>query len=158
MARSLLFSLFLCLAAASPVPQNQYVPDGQCCFALQDTLTGSILQQSKAGGYVYFNGGFPNGWYCIEPYNDRKLLWDDYGNTCFVNPEKQFVCLDPTPSGDKWTLVKQNNSRILARNGDSTFWACPVKTGVELVFVPQKADKTGCRKLNLKANTLKGAC
>jgi hypothetical protein len=160
MVRSILFGLFLGLAAASPTPKAHSVPAGQCCFELQDSSTNAILQQSKAGGYTYFNGGFTNGWYCVKPGDNQKLLFDNYGNTCFLNPQEQVVCLDPTPSSDEWTLVKQNGSKVLARNGDTGFWACPATSGSgELVFGPPKSSKSsGCRKLNLKARSPQGKC
>ncbi|KAI9167619.1 hypothetical protein HJFPF1_03752 [Paramyrothecium foliicola] len=158
MALPIVFSLLFCLAAASPMPQTQHVPAGQCCFGLQDSGSSAILQQDRRNGDVYLKSTFTNGWFCTEPSTNRKLLFDDENNTCFTNPSGQFICFDPIPSGDQWTLEKQGSSRLLARDGSVDFWACPNKAGGEILFVQGKKDKTGCRKLNLKAHTLKGAC
>jgi hypothetical protein len=160
MARFLLFSLLSYLAIASPLPQSQQVPSGACCFNLQDGASKKTVQQGVApfSGELYFNGGFANGWYCVEPSTNNKLLWDEKRNTCFINSSQQFLCHDPTPSDDQWALAKQGSSRLLTRNGDTTFLACPAPNGAERLYWAKKADKSGCRNVQLKAQNLKGAC
>ncbi|KAG5979582.1 hypothetical protein E4U55_005008 [Claviceps digitariae] len=145
------FSL-LSTAAAVALPLNEqgFVPPGGCCFTLHDAATDRIIKQTKNNGFLTLSGDNPDGWYCIDLSDTRKVLWDAFNNACFINPDQAFQCLDPIPSSDVWGIQDANEGALVAVNGRTDFYACG-----EGVYTNDKGD---CRGLKLKASGLQGSC
>ncbi|EFZ01676.1 hypothetical protein X797_010820 [Metarhizium robertsii] len=140
-----------CLA----LPRHDVRPD-TCCFTLHDSSTGEIVRQQTSSGFLYLGGSQPTGWYCIKLSDPNKILWDAFNNACFVNPDKVFQCLDPTPSNDSWGIEQSGSDVLVVVNRDSSFKVCPTDSG-NMIYTSAKKDE-GCRSLTLKAEGLKGSC
>lgn len=152
-----LLTLTLLPAASAVALPRQYVPPNTCCFTLHDSSTGQIVQQQTSSGFLYLGGTQPTGWYCINLSDPNKILWDAFNNACFVNPDKVFQCLDPTPSNDEWSIQQSGGSVLVVVNNQSGFEVCPSDSG-NLIFTNGKADTSRCRAVTLKAQGLKGSC
>ncbi|KAK7413399.1 hypothetical protein QQX98_007701 [Neonectria punicea] len=151
--------LFCSLAAAAVLPRvNQDVPAGHCCFTLNEASTGAIVQENKVNGFLYLNGGKPNGWYCINLSNSQNILLDDFNNACFLAPDGLFQCLDPTIGPNSWTLKKSGSNTLLAHDGSTTFTSCPNKNPGQLLYGIKSGDSSQCKKITLKAKGFKGTC
>ncbi|EFY90151.1 hypothetical protein MAC_03909 [Metarhizium acridum CQMa 102] len=137
------------------LPQQDVRPD-TCCFTIHDSSSGEIIRQQTSSGFLYLGGSQPTGWYCINLSDPNKILWDAFNNACFVNPDKVFQCLDPTPSNDSWGIEQSGGEVLVVVNGDSLFKVCPADSG-SIIFTSARKDAS-CRGLTLKAKGLKGSC
>ncbi|KAG6005925.1 hypothetical protein E4U43_000526 [Claviceps pusilla] len=146
------FSLLPTTAAAIALPLGKrgFVPSDSCCFTLHDASTNLTIKQTKNNGFLTLSGDNPDGWYCINLSDSRRVLWDASNNACFINPDQAFQCLDPTPSSDVWSIQDAREGALVAVNDRTDFHACG-----EGVFTD---DKGGCRGLKLKATGLQGSC
>ncbi|KAH6609643.1 hypothetical protein Trco_002989 [Trichoderma cornu-damae] len=149
------------LSSAAVIPRNYDVPAGYCCFALADVSTGKTIQQNKEYGFLYLDASQPKGWYCLNPSGSRPILWDDNNNACIIAWDGHFQCLDPTPGDDEWSLghVGTSNSTrlLLLHNSSSAYQACPNRDRGEIISSGAPAT-AGCRKIQLEATGLEGAC
>ncbi|CAM1501120.1 Fc.00g102820.m01.CDS01 [Cosmosporella sp. VM-42] len=155
-----LLALFCTVAAAAVLPRHN-VPSGSCCFNLYDDHTGAIVQQDKPNGDLYFNSKFPAGWYCIDLADSRNILFDDFGNACFLRPNSkgqsvgELVCLDPTPGFNSWTLSSTNR---LQHDGITTWWSCPSPTSGNWIYGQVEGSTSSCKQIRLKAKGFQGTC
>jgi hypothetical protein len=135
------------------------VPDGLCCFRLQDSSTGAFAQQDYHSGYLYFNANQPRGLYCFDFQHRPDILYDPYYNACILSGNKgQFQCLDPIAGGDTWKLRRQGDKVVLEDYGSTKFSACDSNPG-EAIFGPVPPAGMQCRKdLQLEAVYIKGDC
>ena len=92
----------------------------------------------------------------LDDHSTADILRDNFYNACFMRPNAQFVCLDPTPGANKFTLV--NGRTALAHDGITGFKACPNTGGGELVWGSGKANAASCRAIQLKPEGFKGTC
>lgn len=150
-------ALFASCALGAVLPRVQSVPDGACCFTLRDTTSNKVIQQDKTNGNVYFDAGAPQGWYCINLSDSRDVLLDHLNNACIISIENRFLCLDPTMGVVSWTLDDSDGTALLAHDGETSYHACPNKSGGELLWGNDK-KATGCRTVSLKAQGFKGTC
>ena len=145
------FSLLPTAAAiVLPLGKRGFVPPDSCCFTLHDATTNRIIKQTKHNGYLTLFGNNPDGWYCINLSDSRKVLWDAFNNACFINPDQAFQCLDPIPSSDVWSILNAREGALVAVNGMTDFDACEDEVYTN--------DKGGCRGIKLKAAGLQGSC
>lgn len=158
MLLSTILSLLTPAVSGLVVPRagGQDVPANQCCFTLHDATSGNIVKQNTRTGYLFLGGNQPDGWYCIDLSDPDKILWDDFNNACFVNPDKSFQCLDPIPSSDEWSLQQSGSDVFIVVNGKSGYEVCPNEENA--IYTSDKSDKSQCRNLKLKAQGLKGTC
>ncbi|TQW00734.1 hypothetical protein IF1G_00665 [Cordyceps javanica] len=148
------------LGAAISARQDTPVPNGFCCFHLQDTTTGKHVQQDARTGYVYLDdASLPEGWYCINQNAGSNVLYDRRNNACILtSPDNSFQCLDGTPGGDTWQLVNYVSNAILLEDyGSIEFNVCGAD-GRQQVFGSQPPAGLGCRKTQLLADNRAGQC
>ncbi|KAG6005831.1 hypothetical protein E4U21_007603 [Claviceps maximensis] len=145
------FSLLPTAAAlVLPLSTRGFVPLDRCCFTLHDASTNRIIKQTKHNGFLTLSDDSPDGWYCIDLFDSRAVLWDAFNNACFINPDQAFQCLDPIPSSDVWSIQDAKEGALVAVNGGTDFHAC----GNEVYT----NDKGGCRGIKLQAAGLQGSC
>jgi outer membrane protein assembly factor BamB len=149
-------TLALIPAATSLAFPREYVPPNTCCFTLQDSSTGQVVRQQSSSGLLYLGGSQPTGWYCINLSDANDILLDRSNYACFVNPDKAFQCLDPTPGNDLWAIEQSGGNVLVEVNGDSVFKLCPTSSGNVIYTSAKKGGN--CRALRLKAQSLTGTC
>ncbi|GAB0135104.1 hypothetical protein EsDP_00003453 [Epichloe bromicola] len=93
-------------AVALPLTQRGHVLPNACCFTLHDAANNRIIKQTEENGFITLSGDNPEGWYCLDLSDPRKILWDAFNSSCFVNPDQAIQCLDPTPSSDMDVTMK----------------------------------------------------
>jgi hypothetical protein len=165
---SLLSLALLGCSLVSALPQlpgnmpnpNRIQPAGHCCFTLHDSVTGVSIHQDWRNGIMYFGSDYPEGWYCLDLADERKILLDNLYYACFLSPKQEFICLDPIPGHVKWSLTNNGSVRQLAHDEQTGYFACPNKyePDAEMLWGSGMQDSTGCRPLQLEARGLKGTC
>ena len=153
----LILLLLTSLTTALTIPrQTKTIPAGQCCFSLHDTATGDIVQQDETTGNMYLAAGEPSGWYCLGVDSGATILRDNFYNACFLRPDAQFICLDPTPGTNKFTLADARTE--LAHDGLTGWKACPNTGGTGSLLWGSGATVSGCRAITLKPEGFLGTC
>ncbi|KAH7326075.1 hypothetical protein B0I35DRAFT_405377 [Stachybotrys elegans] len=155
------FFTYLAAASALVVPRDpRPVFDGSCCFGLRERATGTTILQEISLGSLYVGGRSDNtveSWYCMNLKDGRHILRDPWNSACYLRPEKEFVCQDPTPSLDVWTLESSGASRLLANGGRTSWLACP-SSGRGNQIWGTGSTKTGCKTVQLEAYGFLGKC
>ncbi|OAA60755.1 hypothetical protein ISF_05794 [Cordyceps fumosorosea ARSEF 2679] len=149
----------IALGAAISARQDD-VPKGFCCFHLQDTISGKLLQQDAHTHELFLDDpSLPAGWYCINQNAGSNVLYDRDNNACILtDPGKSFECLDGTPGGDTWQLVKNTYNAILLEDyGSTDFNICDTK-GRRQIFGADPPSGLSCQKTKLATDNRTGEC
>ncbi|KAM3565055.1 hypothetical protein ARSEF4850_001552 [Beauveria asiatica] len=157
---SLVVSFMVSTALGTAIPARQVDDPKSCCFNLQDTTSGKHVQQDAHTGELFVDdSNLPEGRYCINQKTNSKVLYDRRNNACILtSPRNSFECLDGTPGGDTWELVRNVGEAIFLQDyGSIDFKVCNVN-GRQQLFGAKSPDGLDCKWTHLSADNRAGQC
>lgn len=146
--------------SAAAVPRGIVLPPNMCCFNLQDASTGSPVQEDFQSGVLFLNSPHESDiFFCLDPNDQRNILWDQVFGACIIDYWNRFQCLDGTPGDDVWGMQRDGDRHLVVHNGDTHFNACPASEGGQQIDGLGQVDGSQCRGgVQLLATNLRGPC
>ncbi|KAI8633789.1 hypothetical protein F5Y19DRAFT_252975 [Xylariaceae sp. FL1651] len=160
---SFFFVLFIIAAATVSAVHHPRQVDNSCCFGLNSVGFVSETVKEDHFGDLVLGGSFQQGGFCFD--KSTKTIKDTLNHNCFMRPPaQQFECYVGIVGATAFEILSTGagaKSYLTYDNGQGTFYACPVGSGVNQyynIFSAEKSDATGCIPVALALYDSSAAC